>query len=121
MLCFDCGPSVPLKTAWAPTPLAYRGPVSLLSETSENVTDDISEAETLGLRAPTPQMYVSAIVSKRPSALALERRLALRPQSRWGPCLMVRRSHGYPDFLPRLTHRRDLCVAWIRLPSVVAT
>jgi hypothetical protein len=38
-----------------------------------------------------------------------------------GSCLMVRRSHGYPDFPPRLTHRRDVCVAWIRLPSVVAT
>jgi hypothetical protein len=32
MLCFDCGPSVPPKKAWAPTPLAYRGPVSLLAK-----------------------------------------------------------------------------------------
>ena len=38
-----------------------------------------------------------------------------------GSWLMARRSHGYPDFLPRLIHRRDVCVAWIRLPSVVAT
>ena len=57
---------------------------------------------------------------KRPSALALERRLRATPVT-LGSCLMVRRSHGYPDFLPRLTHRRDVCVAWIRLPSVVTT
>ena len=28
---------------------------------------------------------------------------------------------AYPDFLPRLIHWRDVCVAWICLPSVVAT
>jgi hypothetical protein len=65
-------------------------------------------------------MYVLAIVS---SALPLWHWSgdgAATPVT-LGSCLMVRRSHGYPDFLPRLTHRRDVCVAWIRLPSVVTT
>ena len=69
---------------------------------------------------PPPRMYVSAIVS---SALPLWHWSgdgAATPVT-LGSCLMARRSHGYPDFLPRLTHRRDVCVAWIRLPSVVAT
>ena len=57
---------------------------------------------------------------KRPSALALERDCAATPVTAgvmpYGPA-----ESWLPDFLPRLTHRRDVCVAWIRLPSVVAT
>jgi hypothetical protein len=78
MLCFDCGPSVPPKTAWAPTPLAYRGPVFAARETSENL-QMISQRRKRLAFAPAASDVLSAIVSKRPSALALERRLRSDP------------------------------------------
>ena len=53
-------------------------------ETSENFTDDISAEETLGLRACRLGCVRFGDCIKRPSALALERRLPLRPRSHAG-------------------------------------
>ena len=67
----------PPKTAWAPTPLAYRGPVSLLAKLLR-IYRNISAEETLGLRARRLGCTFSDGV-KRPSALALERQLRCDP------------------------------------------
>ena len=108
----------PPKTAWAPTPLAYRGLVSLLAKLLR-IYRCLSGGNAWPSRPP-PRMYVSAIVSNASSALALERRLRCDPSYAgvmpYGPA---------ESWLPRLSAtpypRRDVCVAWIRLPSVVTT
>ena len=100
--------------------LGVPGPCFAARETSENFTDDILAEETLGLRARRLGCTFQRLC-QAPFRSAIGSGDCAATPVTLGSCLMVRRSHGYPDFLPRLTHRRDVCVAWIRLPSVVAT
>ncbi len=76
---------------------AERGPVRG-QRNFWDVADDKSETETLGLRAPTPQMFVSDVWNALP-LWHMGRRWTFDP-FRPGSLFLVRRSHGYPDFLP---------------------
>ena len=109
----------PQKNSVGPDALGVPGPCFAARETSENLQMISQRRKRLAFAPAASDVRFSDCV-KRPSALALERRLRCDP-SHAGVMPMIRRSHGYPDFLPRLTHRRDVCVAWICLPSVVTT
>jgi hypothetical protein len=119
MLCFDCGTSVPPKNSVGPDALGVAGPCFVARETSENL-QMISQRRKRLAFAPAASDARFGDCVKRPSALALERRL------RYDPSHAEVMPYGRAEsWLPRLSAtpyppaRR--CVAWIRLPSVVTT
>jgi hypothetical protein len=112
-------PFVPPKDSVGPDALGVPGPCFAARETSENLQMIFQRRKRLAFAPAASDVRISDCV-KRLFRSGIGAATALRPQSHWGHGL-ARRSHGYPDFLPRLIHWRDVCVAWIRLPSVVAT
>jgi hypothetical protein len=95
-----------LKNSVGPDALGVPGPCFAARETSENLQMISQRRKRLSFAPAASDVRLSDCV-KRPSALALERRLRWTPVT-LGSCPMVRRSHGYPDFLPRLPAARRL-------------
>ena len=85
------------KTAWAPTPLAMRGPVSPLRNFWD-VADHIAAELALGLRARRRGSCSQRFRSALP-LWHVERGRRLDP-GRPRVIPFARRSHGYPVFLP---------------------
>src|SRR6202042_511598 len=72
-----------------------------------DVADDISAKELLGLRCSVAA-DVRQRCSERRSALACRAVMGVLTLVKPGSSLLVRRSHGYPDFLPPVGTGRRL-------------
>ena len=100
------------ETAWAPARCGGNGALFRWSRNYCDSADNTPAARPLGLHGSTPQKLVNDVVWSALPLWHVERRRRLTlvaPES----CPMVRRSHGYPVFLPRLRTGRPSR----RLPS----
>src|ERR1700693_5404160 len=83
---------------WAPARFGGTGPWFAVSETSGMLQIISRLRNSLAFAVPWPRMFVSDVQNAFPlwHVERLRRLTLVRP----GSSLLVRRSHGYPDFLP---------------------
>jgi hypothetical protein len=89
-----------------PDALRLNGALFRCSRNFWDVADAMSAEECLAFAFPAPSMFVSDVQDAFPlwHVERLQRLTLVAP----GSSLLVRRSHGYPDFLPPLGTERRL-------------